>query len=156
MKQEFKPISWIVKIFDFNTQSIRNYDVIGRREAYIKKMKKECSTKEEFIEALKREMHWRFWSRSEYELIIQITDGDRVILLPWSGCSDSENAAIDVTNDDAFDWKSFANYHIAKQACEHKAKIDIYDQIMWTWPKMAEYCWYTRLKYQRDDPKFHK
>lgn len=156
MKKEFKPLSWKVKNFDCNRQVIEDYDVLKYREKDIRKLKKECATKEEFAEELRREFQWQMWSRCEYELIIEITEDNRVLLKPWVGCRDEEAATIDVTDDKTFDWKGFAEHHIGKQIYKNEAKIDCYDQIMWTWPSIADYCWYTRLKYQRDNPKFHK
>lgn len=156
IKKEFKPLSWKVKCFDCNRQVIKDYDVLKYREKDIRKFKKKCETKEEFAEKLRREFQWQMWSRCEYELIIETTEDNRVLLKPWVGCRDEEAATIDVTNDQTFDWKGFAEHHIGKQIYKNEAKIDCYDQIMWTWPSIADYCWYTRLKYQRDNPNFHK
>lgn len=156
MKKEFKPLSWKVKCFDCNRQVIEDYDVLKYKEQIIRRLKKECATKEEFTEKLRREFHWQYWSRCEYELIIEVTEDNRVLLKPWAGCRDEEKATIDVTDDTSFDWKGFAEHHIDKQIFKNEAKIDCCDQIMWTWPSVAGYCWYTRLKYERDNPKFHK
>lgn len=156
MKREIKPLSWKVKNFNCNRQVIEDYDILRRREDFIKKLKKKCENKEEFAEALRHEMMYHFWSRAEWELIIEITEDNRVLLKPWVGCYDDEKATVDVTDDTTFDWMGFAKHHIGKQRYKNEAKIDVYDQIMWTWPQMAEYCWYTRLKYERDHPKFHE
>lgn len=155
MKKESKSLSYIVKFFDVNAQKIVDYDVLKHREASIKKLKKNLATKEDFAIALQREFMYHYWSRSEYELIIRKTDDGRILLLPWCGCSNPEGVAIDVTEDTSFDWHGFAEYHIGKQKYKNEAKIDIFDQIMQTWPEVANYCWQTRLRYERDDPKFH-
>lgn len=149
MKQEFKPMSWLVKRFDINHQVIENYDVLKYREDFIKKLKKKCETKEEFTEALKREMMYYFWSRSEYELIIEITEDNRIFLNPWVGCSELEKVRIDVTDDTNFDWRGFAEYHIDTQIYKNEAKIDIYDQLQWRWQDFIDYCWNYRHKWQR-------
>lgn len=155
-KREFKPLSWSVKNYFIGTDKIWDYDVLKYREDQIKKLKKKCTTKEEFAEELRRELSWQYRSRCEYEVIIKLTEDNHIILLPWVGCRNPEEVAIDVTNDSTFDWFGFATYHISKQTFKNEAKVDIYDQIMWSWPQMADYCWYTRLKYERDDPKFHQ
>lgn len=157
MKTEFKPLSWKVKNFDCNRQLIKDYDIFKYREDEIKKMKKKCATKEEFAKKLRSELMYHFWSRCEYELIIEITDDERILLKPWAGCRDEEKATIDVTNDMSFDWKGFAKYHIDKQY-GNKAKIDVFDQLTYgdQFEKLVDYCWHTRLKYERKNSKFDK
>ena len=148
-KKEFKPMSWLVKCFDCCKQVIEDYDILKYREDDIKKMKKKSATKEGFAELLNREMMWRFWSKSECELIIRLTEDNRIILRPWCGCRNEDEAEIDVSNDAIFDWKSFAKHHIGKQIYKNEAKIDIYDQLQWTWDAFIDYCWNYRHKWQR-------
>ncbi len=155
MKKEFQPLSWKVKNFDCNRQVIEDYDILKYREDFIKKLKKKCATKEEFSEQLRRECMWRFWGRCEYELIIEVTADDRVLLKPWVGCRDKEKATIDVTEDMSFDWKGFAAKQIKKQIFKNEAQIDVYSQLEWKWDEFVDYCWYTRLKYERKHPKFN-
>ena len=147
---------WNVKWFNMNKQIIEDLNLLRHYDDWIKKQKKKCNTKAEFSKALDREMSWRFWSKCEWELIIEITDDNRVLLKPWVGCYDKEKATIDVTNDTTFDWKGFANEHIGKQIYNNKAKVDVYDQLKWRWDEFVDYIWRTRLKYERDHPKFHE
>lgn len=158
MKTEFKPLSWKVKNFDCNRQVIEDYNVLKYYENFIKKLKKKCATKEEFAEQLRREFRCQFWSRCEYELIIEVTEDERVLLKPWVGCRDKEKATIDVTNDMSFDWMGFATEHINKQIYKNEAKIDVYSQLTYDnqFEKLVDYCWYTRLKYERSNSKFDK
>lgn len=156
MKKDFKPMSWKVKNFNMNSQTIEDYDVLKYREGDIKKLKKQCVTREEFAEELKHDMMWQYCSRSQYELIIEITDDNHIILSPWVGCREPEKAKIDVTDDESFDWKGFAECHIDRQIYKDKAKIDSYNQLQWVWDDFVSYCWYTRLKYERKNPKFDK
>lgn len=158
MKQEHKPMTWLVKIFDQNAQKITDYDVLKYREDQIKKLKKKCATKEEFAEKLRREFQWQYCSRAEYELIIELTEDGRVLLKPWVGCRDEENATIDVTDDTTFDWKGFAVEHISKQIYKNEAKIDVYSQLTYSdrFEKLVDYLWYTRLRWERRNSKFDK
>lgn len=150
MKQEFKPMSWLVKNFNIsNADKIGDYDVLKYREDLVKKLKKKCTTKEEFAENMRREMQWQYWSRAEYELIIEVTEDNRIWLTPWIGCVDPDVAKIDVTNDTSFDWSGFANKHIKEQVYKNKAKIDIYDQVMYRFDEFVDYCWNYRHKWQR-------
>ena len=155
-KREFKPLSWKVKNYLINENKIWDYDVLKYREDQIKKLKKKCTTKEEFAEAMHREMMWQYWSRCEYEVIIEIDENGRIWLKPWVGCKNPDEVKIDVTDDQNFDWRSFANGHIGKQIYKNEAKIDIFDQLQWKWDEFINYLWYTRLKYERDNPKFHR
>lgn len=150
-------IKCFVKEFNFGG-TIENVDILKYREDDIRKFKKECSTKDEFAERLKREFMWRYWSKAEYELIITKTKEGRILLTPWCGCKDPEKATIDVTDDEQLDWSVFADYHIRKQIFETQAKIDVYDQIMFgdRFDKLVDTLWTTRLKYERDNPKFHQ
>ena len=149
-KKEFKPMSWIVKKFNMNTQSIEDYDVLKYREELIKQLNKKYKNKQEFADKLSIKMQSMYWSRSEYELIIEITDDNRILLYPWLGCVDTDKSKIDVTNDTSFDWGAFAKYHIGKQIYDKEAKIDIYDQLQWRWKEFIKYCWNYRHKWQRN------
>lgn len=148
MKQEFKPMTWLVKNFDQNAQKITDYDVLKYREDEIKKLKKKCSTKEEFAEELRRELMWSYWSKCEWELIIELTEDNHILLKPWVGCRDEEYN-IDVTDDTSFDWKGFAAEHIGKQIYKNKAKVDVWDQIFYRWDSFIDYCWNYHHKWQR-------
>lgn len=155
-KREFKPLTWKVKNYLINENKIWDYDVLKYREDQIKKLKKQCVSKEEFAEAMRREMMWQFWSRCEYEVIIEVDDDNHIWLKPWVGCRNPDEVKIDVTDDQNFDWRSFANEHIGKQIYKNEAKIDIFDQLQWKWREFIDYCWHTRLRYERDNPKFHR
>lgn len=158
MKHEFKPMTWFVKYFDCNKQAIVDYNILKHRESEIKKMKKNSETKEIFAEKLRSEMMRRFWSKCEWELIIEITEDNHILLKPWVGFYDIEKIIVDVTDDKSFDWKGFAETHISKQRYKNRAKIDVYSQLIYgdNWDKLVTYLWTTRLKYERDNPKFHE
>lgn len=151
-------IKLLVKHYNYNANKIESYDVLSQRESEIKKLKKKCATKEEFAESLRREFMWRFWSKAEWELIVTKDGNGRVGLTPWCGCSDPDSVAIDVTDDNSFDWSSFADEHIKRQVFKNQAKIDVYDQIMYgdRFSNLVDELWYTRLPYERDNPKFHR
>ena len=152
-------IKCFVKEFNVNGKVIEDVDILKYREDDIRKFKKECSTKDEFAERLRREFMWRYWSKAEHELIITKTKEGRILLTPWCGCRDPEKVAVDVTDDySQLDWTAFGSYHIGKQTFKTEAKIDVYDQIMFgdRFNKLVDTLWTTRLKYERDNPKFHQ
>ena len=148
-------LTWKVKNFDMNSQLIRDYDVLKYMEDSIKKLKKKCANKQEFSEELETKFKWQYWSRTEYELIIEIVD-KRVILIPWCGCREPMKVAIDVTDDTTFSWYDFADTHIDRQLYRDRAKIYVWDQLHWKWDELVDYCWYTRLPYERKHPKFER
>ena len=147
-----------VKNYNCNANKIESYDVLSRRESEIKKLKKKCADKEDFANELRREFMWRFWSKAEWELVVTKTTDGRVILSPWCGRSDPDDCSIDVTNDKSFDWSDFSDEHIKRQSFKNQAKIDVYDQIMYgdRFDKIVDELWYTRLPYERDNPKFYR
>ena len=157
MKKEIKPLSWKVKNFDCNRQVIEDYDVLKYREDYIKKLKKKCATKEEFASELRSEFQYRYWSRAEYELVIEIDENNQIWLNPWCCCRNPQNVRVNVTDDDSYDWLGFAEEHIS-QYRGNDAKIDIFDQLTYgdQFEKLVTYLWTTRLKYERDNPKFNE
>lgn len=148
-KREFKPLTWKVKNYLINENKIWDYDVLEYREEQIKKLKKKCTTKEEFSEAIRREMMWQYWSRCEYEVIIEVDDDNRIWLKPWVGCTDPDSVKIDVTDDGRFDWRGFAEKYIGKQIYKNKAKIDIWDQLEYRLDDFIDYVWNYHHKYQR-------
>ena len=148
-KREFKPLTWKVKNYFTGTNKVWDYDVLKYREDQIKKLKKKCATKDEFAEVMRREMMWQYWSRCEYEVIIEIDDDNRIWLKPWVGCRNPDEVKIDVTDDQSFDWRSFANEHIVKQIYKNEAKIDIWDQLQFGWDEFIDYIWNYHHKYQR-------
>lgn len=151
-------IKFLVKEFGCSNQ-IEDIDILKYRENDIKKLKKKCATKADFAESLRKEFMWRYWSKAEHELIITKTKDGRILLSPWCGCREPEKAAVDVTDDySQLDWNAFASYHIGRQIFKTEAKIDVYDQIMFgdRFEKLVDSLWTTRLKYERDDPKFHQ
>lgn len=151
-------IKLLVKYYNCNAVKIEDCDVLKHRELEIKQLKKKCTTKAEFAETLRREFMYRFWSKAEWELIVTKNDDGSIILTPWCGCADPDSCSINVTDDNSFDWSGFADEHIKRQIFKNKAKIDVYDQIMYNgrFDKLVDELWHARLRYERDHEKFHK
>lgn len=146
-------MEWIVYNFNVNKQKIEAYNILKHysfRE-YAKKAAKKYKTKEEFTEQLKRELMYYFWSRSEYELVIEITEDNRIFLNPWVGCREPEKVRIDVTDDTSFNWRAFAKKHIKQQIYKTKAKIDVFDQVNYMWDEFSEYIWENRKALLKDN-----
>lgn len=139
--------TYLVKKFNFNSQRIEDYDIL-KYKSYVEELKRDsaAATKEEFAARLRINLMSRFWSRSEYELIVKRTDEGRILLSPWVGCHDTKAATIDVTDDASFDWKGFAAQHIANQRFVNEAKVDIWDQICYAggFERLANMLWEER------------
>ena len=144
-------MEWNVYNFDCNKQKIETFNIFRHWSFsdYAKKAVKKFKTKEEFAEQLKRELRYYFWSRSEYELIIEITEDNRIFLNPWVGCRNPEEVRIDITDDTSFDWRGFAEKHTERQIYGNKAKIDVFDQVEYVWDKFVDYAWENRKELLR-------
>ena len=107
--------------------------------------------KEEFSEAMDHEMMHMFWSRCEWELIIELDENNHIWLNPWAGCQEPKKVHIDITSSEDFDWLGFISTQYLHNNC---AKIDVYDQLKYRWDDFITYLWTTRQKYERWHPKF--
>lgn len=136
--------SWIVMNYNCNTNKIEPYDVLKHKVDWIKELKKKSKDIGEFTEKLNNEMLWQYWSRAEYELILE-KNNHELWLKPWCGCNNPEEVKINVTEDEF--WQGFAKQY--ENWWDDEAKIDIYDQLIFKWSEFVDYCWNTRLPYER-------
>lgn len=151
MKEVRPPFSWKVLLHDWNADTVRTHDVLTYREDLIKKLKKKCTTKEEFADALDRDLMWQYWSCSEYEMILYI-ENERVYLEPW--CGKFKEGRIDITDGPYLDWSAFANKMLEhawtdKYTGRKYAKFDVYDQLKFRFDELIDFVWNYRHKYQR-------
>lgn len=149
-------LTYKVKIFDFNSNTIKDYDIGNNYYTFIKTSKKKASSISEFSEILRRKFMHIFWSRCEYELLLKLQNNE-IILYPWVGSKNPEEASLNVTTSSDFDWHAFIQYLQEQQNGNNEVfKFNIYDQLMFKWNELIDYFWYTRLKYERYNPKFNK
>jgi hypothetical protein len=153
MKETRPPFVWNVLLHDWNAHDVRVYNVLStRREDYIKKLKKKCATRKEFVELLNRDLMHQFWSRSEYEMILYI-ENNRVYLEPW--CGEFKDRRIDITEDTTLDWSAFAKKMLDectwrdKETGRKYVKFDVYDQLRFRFEEFMDFVWNYRHKYQR-------
>lgn len=138
-------MEWCVYKFDVNKQKIEKFNVFDHYRLLedIKKNCKKLKDKDEFLNQLKKDIQYYYWSKVEYELVIKKVT-DKIYLYPWCGCRFPDKVKIDVTNDEILNWKDFASKHIATQIFYTEAKIDIYDQLEYMWEEFSEYVWNNR------------
>ena len=136
-KKKAADLEWYVYNYDCNKNKIEPYNIFrhGGFTEYVEKARKKYKTRDEFMEQVRKALMYYFWSKAEYELIVKL-EGDKVFLMPWCGCRNPEEVAIEADKGD-FDWEDFAICHIGKQIYDNKAKIDIYDQVTWLWGDFA-------------------
>ncbi len=145
-------MKWLVYNFNINAQKIETYNIFEHWSfnEYVKRAAKKYKDKYEFAKQLKSELRYYFWSKSEYELVVEITEDNRIFLNPWCGCSEQEKVRIDVTDDIFFYWRDFAEKHIERQIYGNKAKIDVFDQVEYEWDKFVDYVWENRKELLKD------
>lgn len=137
--------SWIVLNYNCNTNRIEEYDALRYSVEWMRKLKRQCKDIREFSEKLNKEMMWRYWSRAECELMLEKWN-NQLFLKPWIGSRNPEEAKIEVTND--LFWQEFSKSTHCRW-WDDFAKLDIYDQIRFKWEEFVDYCWNTRLPYER-------
>ena len=138
-KKKAADLEWYVYRYNMNSKKIEEFNIFRHIKLceYLEKARKKYKTCEEFVEQMRKEFKFYFWSKSEYELIIEMAEDGFVYLYPWGGCKDPEECKLNVSESD--DWYDFGDYHVSRQRYGHEAKIDIYDQVMWKWTEFYEY-----------------
>lgn len=133
-------MEWFVYNYNINKHEIEAFNIFkhGSFVKYFNIHLNAMSDKEQFANVIKEELRYYFWSKSEYELIVRLTDDNRVFLLPWCGSRDPENEKVEVTDDN---WRDFAKLHITRQQHINEAKIDIYNQVTFRLYEFINYCW---------------
>lgn len=141
-------LEWNVFYYNINKNKITTYNIFrhGSFNDYIERAFKKCKTKEEFAQFLRRELMYYFWSKAEWELIIEITENNRIFLIPWCGCRNPEETKIDVTDNTSFDWRGFAEKYIPKKGYGNQAKIDVFDQVVYMWDDFLELVWNSKKR----------
>lgn len=136
-------ITYCTYIYNINVHKIEKFNIFrhGSFTQYVYKAARNCKDKADFAKAIRGELQYYFWSKSEYELIVKLTDDNRIFLYPWCGGSNPDNEKIEVTDETDFDWLGFAKEHIDKQIYKNEVKIDIYDQVMFQFDKFIDYVW---------------
>ena len=144
-------LEWNVFRYDINKDKIVAFNIFNhwKFDEDVQKSLKKFKDKGEFAEQLRRDLQYYFWSRAEYELIIEVVNDNRIILKPWCGCREPEQTKIDVTDDKSLCWRNFAEEHTKRQIYKNKAKIDIYDQVMFNWDNFLELVWNSRKRYKK-------
>lgn len=96
-------MKWNVYIYNINRRKIETWNVFdhGRFVADVKKHLKECETKEKFAIELQCELHYYYWAKAEWEIIIT----------SWVGGDRKKDATkIDVYSQVMMNWDLFLNY----------------------------------------------
>lgn len=95
-------MEWNVFYHDVNAQKIRTLNIFDHCSFAndVKKNLKKCKNKDEFAEALKSDLMYFFWCKSEYEIIIS----------PWCGGHGTEDIKVDIYTQVMNNWNIFVDY----------------------------------------------
>ena len=117
-------LSWKVYWEDFNRKEIVVYDIFNGNyfECVAKDIKERVSSKEIFAEEFRIKLMHRFWSRSEYE----------VVITSWPPYIDKYE--LDRLNQEDPKYKTDVRLTVGK-------KIDILDQLELNWNQFIDYVW---------------
>lgn len=145
-------MKWMAYYYSINRDEIKEFNIFDhwRFKEDVQKLAKKRIKKEDFKEKLRRELLYYFWSKCEWELVIEVAENNHIFLKPWCGCKEPDKVRIDVTDDNSFNWKDFAEKHISQQIYNNEAKIDVYDQVFYVWEDFAEYVWKNRKELLKD------
>ena len=95
-------MKWGVYVHNFNRNKIEEYDIF-KHETFVKYLMEDyrnCETKEQFLDRLKSELRYFFWSRTEWE----------VLIIPWIGKKEECCEKIDVFDQIMMNWHVFSEY----------------------------------------------
>mgnify|MGYP003180072099 CR=1 FL=1 len=134
---------WNVYNYNFNAHKIEKFNIFdhGGFAKYFGKHIRTIKNKAEFAEAVRKELFYYYGSKAEWELVVKLTEDNRVFLYPWCGSSNPDNEKIEVTNETNFDWLGFAKQHIGKQIYKNETKIDVSDQVRFQFDEFIDYMW---------------
>ena len=98
-------MTWNVYCYDLNSNKIMTYNIFrhGRFREDVTNDLKECNNKDEFAKRLKSNLHYYFWSKCEWEILI------KGWLSNWLSNESGELKA-DVYDQVMLNWDIFPNY----------------------------------------------
>ena len=94
---------WNVYYENFNKRKIETFNIFKHYrfwEDCIKNKKKNKNNKDNFVEQLRRDLRYYYWSKSEWE----------IILTSWSLRKDFDEEKIDVFDQIELNWDRFVDY----------------------------------------------
>ena len=96
-------LEWNVYIGDFNAREIHTYNVFGHYsflEDCVRNKKKNKDDKEAFAEQLRRDLMYYYWSKCEWEIVLQ----------HWPQHENFNDMKIDVYDQIWINWGRFVDY----------------------------------------------
>ena len=101
-KRRRKRLVWNAIYYDRCNDLIDVFNVFDHRSFAedVQKDLKECETKDEFADRLRRSLQCYFWCKSEWEIVIQ----------PWCGRKNTTDRKVDVYCQVLNNWEPFLEY----------------------------------------------
>lgn len=98
---------WNVYYHSISSKSIKIHNIFDHSRFYgdVEKAYKQCKTKEEFAERIKRELSYYYWCKAEWEVLIS----------PWCGGDIKDAIKVDVYTQVMNNWPIFIDYLWSKK-----------------------------------------
>ena len=96
-------LTWNVYVSEFNDRRMKVFNIFNHYSFYedcLKNKKKNGKDREKFCEELRRDLMYYYWSKCEWEIILQ----------HWPPRDDFHNEKIDVYDQVMLNWDIFTDY----------------------------------------------
>lgn len=147
-------MEWKVVNWDINRRKIEYFDIFCScrfRDSVKRLLKEKGKTMDEFVEALRRDCMWCFWSKCEYEIQVnthmpaycyeaELNKNSLVIKKNWYP-DDTKDVVYSREDAGEFDSNKFKTGRCFIQMAEYDTskKIDVYYQLLPNMRRLAEY-----------------
>lgn len=148
-------MEWYALYMPFDNQKVEQFNIFENIHFYdgiVELLKrKKGLTFEEFVDVVRKEAMYAFWSKCEYEVIVRSWPPRRVyrgdlnhagltIELQWFATK-KENLELEAVNRKAIEDNKmkFGRYYLQHEDDVHDFKIDVYEQLKPNLERIAEY-----------------
>lgn len=130
---------------DFNAKEIVEYNIFDheRFKQDVYKTLRECKTRREFAEALKRELFYYFGYKAEYEVVI-------TSWVPYVAMRELDR----LNEEREKKLKEYGKDPYRLYVCPDVGeRVDIYSQVMLNFDVFVDYIWYSTLECEADNER---
>ena len=126
-------LTWNVYEFDFSNRELRVFNVFDHYSFsyYVERLLKKDLSKEDFVEQLRREAQYYYWSKTEWEYIITGVQ-------PYIGRRELERIISECYLKRS---KADPPCRCSHVNLSHSDKIDVYAQLCLNWDEFVDYVW---------------
>lgn len=142
-------LCWNVYYGNFNKREIQTFNIFDHAAFYescVKAKKKFKEDREGFAEEVRRSLQYYFWSKAEWEIILDHWPSGELYELRLGSTIGEIRSMFDYG--DKYEWMSPGREVIIKvfpkDYPKQSMKIDVYEQVMNNWDVFIEYMWNNR------------